>query len=152
MSGVFVGPMEWDGGFVVMANVTHNFPMKVLGGSKDAACDEITLDFGEPDFHLVEPRRIGGGIMQMNGGMLRQKGVHGFGFVSREVVGDQMNLLFPRLCGDDFLQKGHELRTRVARGGFTQHLATGRVERGIERKGAVPEVFKACLLYTSRCV
>jgi hypothetical protein len=43
--GVFVGPLERESGFIVMANIAHDFTMEIDLGFEDAACNEVPLDF-----------------------------------------------------------------------------------------------------------
>src|SRR5262245_2547686 len=46
---VFVGPLEGQGRFIVMADVAHDFAMEIALGVENATGDEIPLDFREPD-------------------------------------------------------------------------------------------------------
>ena len=41
-----------------MADVPHQFSPQVGDGGEDAACDDVTLDLGEPQLDLVEPGRV----------------------------------------------------------------------------------------------
>ena len=63
--------------------------------------------------------------------------------VSREVVGDHMDLFAARLIDHDVGEEGDELGRGVPRGGLAQHLAGLGVEGGIQRQRAVAEVLKA---------
>jgi hypothetical protein len=64
------------------------------------------------------------------------------GTMSREIVGDDMNFLCRCLTGNDLLEKSHELRAGMAGRSFTQDFTTLGIERGKERKGPVPIIFK----------
>ena len=63
----------------------------------------------------------------MNAGILFQELTHQGGFVSREIVQDDVNLLVAGAEGDDFFEKGNELAAGVARGGFAVNPPRGRV-------------------------
>jgi hypothetical protein len=52
------------------------------------------------------------------------------------------------LRGEHICEKGHELRTGVALGGFAQDLSAGNLQRGVERESAMPEILKAVALGT----
>ena len=64
--GVFVGPPERESRFIVMADVAHDFAMKIGLGCEDATCNEVSLNFGEPDLDLVEPRGVGRGVVELD--------------------------------------------------------------------------------------
>jgi hypothetical protein len=70
-------------------------------------------------------------------GMSREELLNPRSLMSREIVGNEMNLLAARLLGDQVQEEGHKLLAGVPRGGFAYHLAIARVKRGIQRKGAV---------------
>ena len=82
---VFVSPLEGESCFVVMADIAHDLAVEVGLGFEDAACNEISLDLGEPDLDLIEPRGIGRGEMELDVGMGAQKSLNGFGFMSRRL-------------------------------------------------------------------
>ena len=42
--------------------------MEVGLGFEDAACNEVSLDLGEPDLDLIKPRGIGRGVMELDVG------------------------------------------------------------------------------------
>ena len=58
--GVFVSPLKGESCFVVMADIAHDLSVEVGLGFEDAASNDVVLDLGEPDFDLVEPRRVVG--------------------------------------------------------------------------------------------
>ena len=74
----------------------------------------------------------------------------GLALVSREVVGDHMDLFAARLVDHDVGEEGDELRRGMSLGGLAQHLAGLGVEGGIERQGAVTEVLKAMAFRPAR--
>lgn len=53
--GIAVGPLEGLSRFVVMTNVFHDLSAQVGLGFENAPGDDIALDLGEPDLHLIEP-------------------------------------------------------------------------------------------------
>jgi hypothetical protein len=109
MGWVAVGPLDRSGVFVVEADVAHDFLGQIGFGSKDAAGDKIALNFGEPDFDLVEPGGVGRRVVQVEAAMLLQEGRDGFGFVSRKIVQDEVDLALPRLGREQVVQKSNEL-------------------------------------------
>ena len=40
---------------IVGADIAHDFAIQIFDRSKDAAGNEIALDFREPNFDLIEP-------------------------------------------------------------------------------------------------
>jgi hypothetical protein len=76
-------------------------------------------------------------------GMLLQEVPHQRGFVSREVVEDDVDLLPGRAEGDNFLQEGNEVLTGVASGSLSVNPAGGRFQCRIEGERAVPVVLEA---------
>ena len=72
------------------------------------------------------------------------------GFVGREVVSDDMDLLAAWLVGDNVREEGDELGRRVPGGRLAQDFAGLGVERGVQRQRAVPEVLEAVSLGAAR--
>ena len=56
--GVPIGPLEGFGSFVMASEIASDFASEVSSGSEDAAGEQIALNFGEPDFDLIEPGRV----------------------------------------------------------------------------------------------
>ena len=146
--GISVGPFEGLGAFVVALNIASNFAGEVGFGGKDAAGDQVALNFREPDFDLIEPGRVGWGVMELNVGMGGEELGHGLGLVRRKVISDDVDLLALGLRGDDICEKGDELRAGVALGCFAQDLSAGNLQGSIKRKSAMPEILKAVALGT----
>src|SRR5437870_6526722 len=71
--GISVGPFYRFGCFVVLADVVHEFSFEIGHRSKNAAGNDITLDFGKPQFDLVEPGGISGRVMERNFGVIREE-------------------------------------------------------------------------------
>ena len=60
-----------------------DFAGEVGLGSKDAAGDQISLNFGESDFDLIEPGRVSRCVMELRvgkGGAMISSGADGCGF------------------------------------------------------------------------
>jgi hypothetical protein len=148
--GVFVSPLEGESRFVVMADIAHDLSVEVGLGLEDAACNEVSLNLGEPDFDLIEPRGIGRGVMELDVGMGAQKALNACRFMSRKVVGDDMNTGFGRLSSNHLGKKLHELGAGVAVSCLSQDLAGGRVQGRIERKSAVAKGFESVTFGPSR--
>ena len=55
IGGVFVRPFNGCRFAIVGADVAHNFASEIFDRTEDAPGDEVSLDFGEPDFDLIEP-------------------------------------------------------------------------------------------------
>ena len=61
-----VDPLHRLRQIVVLADIAHEFPLQIGHRGEHAAGDDIALDLGEPELDLVEPGRIGRGVMQMH--------------------------------------------------------------------------------------
>ena len=125
-----------------MTNVAHDFCGEIVFGAKDASSNEVALDFAKPDFNLVEPGGVGGGVMQGEIGIGRQKFGDAFGLVGREVIDNGVNSFARRLGGDQLVQKGDKLGAGVPLSHLAQDLAALGFQRGVEREGAMAKVFK----------
>jgi hypothetical protein len=75
-------------------NVPHQLARQVTNGSKDAAGNHLALDTSEPDLDLIQPGRIGGREVEMHVGVVFQESPNLGGFVCRQVVQDDVDLLF----------------------------------------------------------
>lgn len=75
MFGIGVSPLEWGGGFIVVADVAQEFGAEIRDRAEDAPRDDLALNFGEPIFDLVEPRGVGRGEVQRDLGMALEKGL-----------------------------------------------------------------------------
>ena len=87
--------------------------------------------------------------MEVNPRILLQELADCGGFVSREIVQDDMNLLVPGAEGEDFLKEGDELAAGVASGGFAMNSSCGRVQSGIEGECSVAKVLETVAFGTS---
>ena len=99
MVNILISPVEGCGGFVVLLDVTKELSRQVSFGGEDSSSDDISLNFGKPDFDLVEPARIGRRVVVSNCRMGVQELNNTLGFVRAQVVGHDMNLSTLRLAG-----------------------------------------------------
>ena len=66
-------PAERPGRFGIQPDIAKDFATQVCNRGEDAAIDDFALQFGEPDFDLVQPGRIGGCKVQAHVGVGVQK-------------------------------------------------------------------------------
>jgi hypothetical protein len=119
------GLSPFDGGssLVVVADVTKDFSGEIVDGRKDASSEDLPLNFGEPDFDLVKRGRIGG--CKMNAHLrIGQKVLDEFGFVGREIISDDVDLMTRRLGGHYMGKKIDELGAVMALSGLAKDFAT----------------------------
>ncbi len=88
--------------------------------------------------------------MKVHTRMLLQEVSNELGFVGREVVEDDMNLLPGRAQRHHFCEEGNEVTAGMAGRGSSVHAAGFGVQRGIQRKRSVPVVLEAVTLGASR--
>src|SRR5713101_673371 len=113
--GIF--PLYRTGRFVVLTDVSHELSLQIRDGSEYASGDDVALDLAEPQLHLIEPRRVGRSEVQVNFGMHCQEVQDRFALVSREVVGNHMNLLAAGLVDDNVGEERDEFGRGVPRSG-----------------------------------
>jgi hypothetical protein len=135
---------------VVASDVAHDLSPQVRDGREYAARDDVALDLGEPDFDLVQPRGVGRREVQVDVAMSIQELLHSASLVRREVVEDHVDLSPSGLRSDQLREEGDELIAGVALNGLAVDLSAERVERGVERQGAVTVVLEPMSLETSR--
>lgn len=116
MVGVF--PLDRSSVGRVGVDVAAQFASQIGHRGEDATCNDLALDFGEPEFHLVEPRRIGGSEVKLHARMAGDEFANQWGFVGSEVVEDDMNFLPTRAQRYDLFEEGDEVAAGVAGGGF----------------------------------
>src|ERR1700732_145522 len=129
-----------------MTDVTHELARQVVARGEDPASDDLAFDPAEPEFDLIEPRRIGRSKMQVQLGMIGQELCDPLGLMGREVVGDDVDLATPGLQRNNLTQESHKLIGGMVGSGLTQDLAAFGVERGVERERAMPIVLEAVAL------
>jgi hypothetical protein len=62
VSDIFVDPADGRSGFVIVADVTHQLAREIRNGSEDTSRNNLALNLGKPNFHLVEPAGVGWGV------------------------------------------------------------------------------------------
>ena len=80
---------------IIEPDIAQQFALKIGLRSEDSAGDHIALELAKPDLHLIEPRGVGGRVMQRNVGMLVEKAFHEFGFVGREIRIEAVSADYP---------------------------------------------------------
>ena len=130
---------------VVRRDVAANLPSKVGERFEDAASEQVAFDLAKPEFHLVEPGRVGGREMQVDRRMRRQKRVDGLRLVGGQVVNNDMD--GPSgMRRHDIAEELNKRRAGMARHGLTHDLARARVQRRVQRERAMPEMLEAVTL------
>ena len=81
--------------------------------------------------------------MELDVGVGAQEALDRFSLMSREVVGNNMNLSVGGLSGDHLAQELYKLSPGMAVGCLAQDFAGGRVQGRIEGKSAVAKVFES---------
>ena len=120
---------------VIARDVLLNLPGEIRQRREDAAGEQVAFDL-PPEFHLIEPRRVGRREMQMDPGMRVQKHLHPLGLVRREIVDDHVEIS-ATLRRQHVTQEVDERFAGVPRGGLADDLAGLRVQRGVQRECAV---------------
>ena len=132
MIGILKSPTEGCGGFVVLLDVTDQLSGEVVGRGEDSPSDDIALDFGKPDLDLIEPTRIGRGVMDSYGWIGLEELENILGFMCAQVVGDDVNLSALRLAGDDLAQKVDKLGAGMPSSSLSHDVAGASVQRCIQ--------------------
>jgi hypothetical protein len=148
--GVRVFPLDGASVGGVGVDVAPEFASQIRDRGENAAGDDLAFDLGEPDLDLVEPKRIRRGEVKLYARMLLKKVANQLGFVGREVVEDDMNLLSGRAQRHHFFQEGNEVTAGMAGRGSAVHAAGLGVQCCIERKRSMPVVLEAVTLGASR--
>jgi hypothetical protein len=145
-----VSPFDGSSGLVVVPDVTKDFSSEIVEGGKNAAGDDLSLDLGEPDFDLVKPRRIGGCKMEADLGMTGQEIVDELRFMSREIVGNHVDIAPEGLGSDNLSKKVNEVRGGMALGGLAKDFSAAGIQGRIQRQSAVTVILKAMSLSSAR--
>ena len=121
----------------------HAFAFQIVPGREDAPGDDVAIELREPELHVGEPGGVGRREGQRHIRMGLHDGVDVFGLMRGEIVEDDVDRGGTPLMGHDGGQEGDELGRRVPFGGAPAHLASARIERGVERQRPVAEVLNA---------
>jgi hypothetical protein len=93
-----------------VVDVAHELSPQIRDAGEDASSDDVAFDLGKPYFDLVEPGRVSRREVEVDGRVSIQEFGDLHGFVRRQVIGDDVDLLGRRLVYDDVCQEGDELR------------------------------------------
>ena len=132
MAYILISPAEGCGGFVVLLDVTDEFSGEVGLRSEDSSSNDLALNFGKPDFDLVEPTRIGGSVMDPNGRIGVEELENALGFMCAQVVDHDVNLSARRLAGDDLAQKLDEFSAGMPSCRLADDVAGAGIQRCIQ--------------------
>ena len=132
MVNILISPVEGGCGFVVLLDVTKELSRQVSFGSENSSINDRALNFGKPNFNLVEPTRIGRRVMELNYRIGLEELRNTLGFVRAQVVGHDMNFSASRLAGHDRAQKVNKFRTGMSVGGLTDDVAGASIKCGIQ--------------------
>ena len=132
MVDILISPAEGRRGFVVLLDVTKELSGQVRFGGEDSSSNDSTLNFGKPDFDLIEPARIGRSVMNPNGRIGVEELENAFGFMCAQVVGHDVNLFPRRLTGDDLAQKVDKFDAGMPSRRLTDDVAGASIQRCIE--------------------
>ena len=97
-----------------MANVTHELLAQIADRVEPTALDHLALQLREPNFNLVKPGRGSGRKMERDIGVLDQEGIDQPGFMSRKIVGNDVDRLGRRLGSYHLEEKANKLGAGVA--------------------------------------
>ena len=150
MRWIAVAPTDRFGDGVVAANIPANASSEIVDRGKDATCQEIALNFGKPEFDLIQPRRIGRRKVQPHLGIVEQETAHGLSFVRGQIIEDHVNLAGSGRGRHHVGQEFDERRTRVSGGRLPEHLTGARVQGREERQRAMPEILEPVTFRAAR--
>ena len=117
-----------------------DFGDKFFDAAEGAATDGLLRDDVEPDFHLVEPGRVGRCEVHVVAGACCQPALDARMLVGRVVVNDQMHVESFRDTGVHMAQKVEELLVTMTAFALTQDCSGDGVEGCEQCGGAVSDV------------
>jgi hypothetical protein len=141
-----VSPFDGSSSLVVVPDVTKDFSSEIVDGGKDASGDDLSLNFGEPDFDLVKPGRVGGCKMNADLRMIGQKVVDEFGFMGREIISDDVDLASDGLGRHYTVKKIDKLGAGMALSGLAKDFSTSGIKGSVKGKGSVAVILKTMSL------
>src|SRR5439155_27348697 len=133
-------PHKRSGGLVADRQVLPNRGLEGAGAAMRTALDLLLGQRGEPAFHQVEPRRTGGREVHMKSGMPSEPPPNLRGFMRAVVVQNQMDVEVGRHRVVNRVEKAQELSTAMSAMTFPNDAPGRNVQRGKQRRGAVPDV------------
>jgi hypothetical protein len=145
-----VRPVDGSSRFVVVPDVTKDLSAEIVDGGKDASGDNLPLDLGEPDFNLVEPRRVGGCEMNAHLGMMGQEVVDELSLMRREIISNDVDLASQGLGSHHLGKKVDELSAGMTLSRLANDFSASGIKGSVQRKGAVAIILKAMSLGSAR--
>ncbi len=150
VSGIGIRPLHGARALGVVADVAHELSLQIGDRDEHAAGDHVALDSAEPQLHVIEPRGIRCGEVQLHVGVLAEVFLDLLSLVPREIVGDHVDLLAARLVEHDVSEKDSEIARGVARGGLAQDLTGLGVDGDVQGERAMAVILKAVPLEAPR--
>lgn len=130
------GPDERLGGFVIVLDEGIDVGLEFINGLERCAVEGFAGEDREPDFDLVQPRRMGRRVVEMHILVTGQPHV-ALRLMRREIVEYHVELLvFIGSC--DLVHEGEEFDAAATPGMTADDLAGGDVEGGEQRGRSVP--------------
>jgi hypothetical protein len=101
VSDIFVDPADGRSGFVIVANVAHQLAREIRNGSEDTSRNNLALNLGKPNFHLVEPAGVGWGVVDADSRVGFEEFRNPLGLVRTQVIDNNVDFATRRLTGHD---------------------------------------------------
>src|SRR5687767_7559520 len=105
MRRVSIAPTDRFRRLVVMTDIPSDLAREIRDRGEDAAGEQVALDFGEPEFHLIQPRRIRRREVQPHVRVRDQERAYGLRLMCREVIDNHVDLAPLGLAGDDLTEE-----------------------------------------------
>src|SRR6478609_2908139 len=122
---------------IPVLRVALNLGLQISHRVKRATTNRLTGNLTEPDLDLIEPRSVGGRVVNMKASSTRKPSFNFGMLVSSVVVHDQMHIELFGHASLDVAQEGQEFLMAMARFALSQHLSMGHVQGGKQGGGAV---------------
>src|SRR3954454_15338342 len=100
---------------VSVLRVTLDLSFEISHRVKRAATNRLAGNLTEPDLDLIEPRRVGGRVVNMKASSTRKPSLNSGMLVSSVVVHDQMHIELFGHASLDMAQEGQEFLMAMAR-------------------------------------
>lgn len=113
---------------------------QVLHATESASADCLLSDHIEPDFHLVQPGRVGRCKMDMKTGMQGQPAFHAVVFMSGVVVDDQMDVKILWDIGIDVFEEVEIFLVAMSLFALGEDFTSSDVQSSEKGQGSVPHI------------
>src|SRR5208337_1187678 len=128
-------PLEGDGLWVIDGDERVDGLPELANARGTRSAQSLSRQQAEPDFHLVEPRGMRGGEVQMHPGMLPQPAIL-LGFMRVEVVDNHMQFAMGVGCYH-FVHEGQKIAAPTAMEMSRLHLPAGHLQGREEGGGTM---------------